>query len=158
MQAFGVRGGINPPDDPAPVVPDEMELLDLQRPGHLVDITGELLERVIRDLAGPGAGAVAALVVGDHLETLVEKRAGDFLPAARKLRPAVYEHDRRGAVRGGRRPRPESVEREAARLDAEHLAAEPLCHRGVVVRKADGAGSVGGVRGIAHVFKITLFL
>ncbi|MNL43528.1 hypothetical protein D3C87_1660450 [compost metagenome] len=72
------------------------DVLQIQR----IDQVGEIVGIVIHVVAVPGLGraAVAAAVMGDDAKAVVGEVEGLRLPAVRRQRPAVAEHDDRAIL------------------------------------------------------------
>jgi hypothetical protein len=154
-----------PPQDPAPVVADQVDRAQPPLPHQRAQVAHEVLDRVVLDLPRPRSRRVPPLVIRDDIDAGVRQCTGGVLPARGELRPAVHQ-DRRGPVpvtargrlgsrcRRRLRPRgpgrlparhPEAVEDEVAHLRREGLAAQSGRDRGIV----EGAANCSGAHAIA---------
>src|SRR4029079_16773820 len=88
------QGSGRPNDRRTPIVADEMVLLEAEMVEHCGEVDREERDRIRLDLRGLVAGAVAALVVGDHLEAGVEERWNLLRPQALCVGETVHENDR----------------------------------------------------------------
>ena len=67
--ALGVRGGEPPGDDPAPIVPDHLNLLGAEMVRQRQDIVGEPVEVIGREKPRLAAPIVSALIGDDDTQS-----------------------------------------------------------------------------------------